>query len=137
MDTDDEIKTETFNCTLQGINLLKDDVDLGVGVLTITESYVEWKGQDQIVNWDYQTILMHAVSLEGEPSVYCQLKGDDEDDLLEATFKPANSGDVEEIFKYLSKGAELNPDSPEHGLEDIEAGNFIFNRDEINGDIRE
>lgn len=95
---------------------------------------MEWRGHqvNAIRTWDYVDILMHAISRDDPPHVYCQLKGEIEDDLVEVFFYPETPSEVDDIFNALSKGAELNPDPPEEGMEDLEEGNFYYNFDEVN-----
>lgn len=83
---------------------------------------------------EYVDITMHAISRDNvEPHIYCQLRNKfNEDDLHEIYIYPKSSDDINTIFMSLSKGAELNPDPPEEGLEDLEEGHFYYNIDEVN-----
>lgn len=75
---------------------------------------------------------MHAISRDNtEPHIYCQIKTKfNEEDLHEIYIYPKSPDDIETIFNSLSKGAELNPDPPEEGLENLEEGEFYHNFDE-------
>lgn len=91
---------------------------------------VTWHGAELELSWDYRSILMHAVSREGpSPSLYAQIQGADEEELVEARFVPEDDTKIEDLFGAFSRGACLNPDDP---IDDQEgAGNFYFDVNEV------
>jgi len=62
-------------------------------------------------DWDYRTIIIHAISREPFPHIYLQISGEDEtSDPFHVRFIPQSESDLQPLFDAFSKGAELNPD---------------------------
>jgi hypothetical protein len=106
-----------------GVTLEEEGTVVGSnGVLIITSRCVRWSlgptGSDLSREWDYQHILLHAVSREAEkPNIYCQIAvgappgpDDDESQVQEVKFIPSNADMLQHMWDALSEGAALNPD---------------------------
>uniref|UniRef100_A0A7S2P5Q4 Chloride conductance regulatory protein ICln n=1 Tax=Zooxanthella nutricula TaxID=1333877 RepID=A0A7S2P5Q4_9DINO len=106
----------------------------GEGVLHLTTCRIVWlNSQHPSASFaiDYPCVTLHAVSLDKEswpePCLYCQLTTeetdehggeDDEPDIPELRFVPADAGKLQEIFTVFSDMSALNPDAGDEQEED-------------------
>lgn len=124
MSDDENGIDEVFSEEFFDVKLVKDEEDLGVGALTVTNTHVHWKRDSMNFEWSFKQISLHALNTEDGPSVYCQLSAEDrefineEEELFEICFYPKNIDDAKAIYELMDKGALLNPYTPENSFED-------------------
>jgi len=137
MEPQEEYEQDEILFRVDKVQVFLGDTDLGYGLLLLTTSKVQWTPANPngyVQTWGYKDILMHAISSNPEgfhlPCIYCQLSGDDEEEVNELRFVPSDANIVPDLFSAFNKGAELNPDE-----EKEDEGDFFFNQDEIIGNL--
>mmetsp|Transcript_120590 Transcript_120590/g.257531 ORF Transcript_120590/g.257531 Transcript_120590/m.257531 type:complete len:201 (+) Transcript_120590:68-670(+) len=98
----------------------------GEGILHLTNRRIVWLGSPNTAigyAFDYPFVTLHAVSRDKsawpEPCLYCQLRSEDEEnqgddeeepEIPEMRFVPADAGHLQNIFTVFSEMSALNPD---------------------------
>jgi len=106
---------------------MKDEVDKGVGVLTLTQDYLKWEGLELVV-YPWKSIMLHALDSN---SIYCQINKEELEELMLIPQGNVLEGFLSNLYSIFDQCALLNPDSESSG-----EGDFFFNKEEVYGNYQ-
>ncbi|KAH3760472.1 hypothetical protein Pelo_7722 [Pelomyxa schiedti] len=115
------------------VNVLWDNVSLGVGALLLTSKQAYWYTLGATRNFDYHNISLYAISRDPttgyQPCIYAHVDDPDySDGYHETRFIPSDPTLLERMFQAFSDGSSMNPDPPDDSDDE---GNAFFNVDEV------
>jgi len=94
---------------------MKDEVDKGVGVLTLTQDYLKWEGLELVV-YPWKSIMLHALDSN---SIYCQINKEELEELMLIPQGNVLEGFLSNLYSIFDQCALLNPDSESSGEGDF------------------
>jgi hypothetical protein len=122
-----------------------DSKSHGSGVIFITSRNVIWHAADASggslgFSVDTRSVLMHAISRDTktfpQACIYCQLSGDDgEEDLTEVRLVPTED-QLDSLYGAMCTSAELNPDEEPDENVNAGAGDWFFNKLEVDANMQ-